>query len=105
MGVGLRPTWNTSFQLGLKLIQRKKVEGQSAISGNTGRALNNSRGRHSHHSLQNGTSCSCATWWPRGRGGGWRLNSEGPPFSTARSPSSACPASRLKEGLALDLGL
>lgn len=53
MGVGLRPTWNTSFQLGLKLIQRKKVGGQSAVCGNTGRALNNSRGRHLHHSLQN----------------------------------------------------
>lgn len=41
VGVGLRPLWNTSFQLDLKLIQRKKVEGQSTTFGYTGRALNN----------------------------------------------------------------
>lgn len=64
VGIGLRPVWNTSFQLDLKLIQRKKVGGQSTFYGYIDRVLNNSRRRHSYHNLQNCTSCSCATWWP-----------------------------------------
>lgn len=45
----------------------KKVKGQSATFGYTGRALNNSEGDHSHHSLWNSASYSCVTWWPWGR--------------------------------------
>lgn len=51
VGIELRPVWNTSFQLDLKLIQRKKVGGPSTFLGYIDRVLNNSRRHHSCHSL------------------------------------------------------
>lgn len=45
--VGFKPTRNTSFQLDLKLIEGKKVGDRSTTFDSIGRALNNSRGRHS----------------------------------------------------------
>lgn len=66
MGVGLKPVWDTSFQLDLKLIGRKKVVDRSTIFSSPSRALNNPRGCPSPTGLWNGAPCSYATCWPLG---------------------------------------
>lgn len=65
VGVGLKPVWDTSFQLDLKLIGRKKVMDRSTFSSPS-RALNNPRGCPSPSGLWNSTPCSYATCWPLG---------------------------------------
>lgn len=44
MGVGLKPVWNNSFQLDLKLIQRKKVGYRNTMFILIGRIPSSSRG-------------------------------------------------------------